>query len=674
MFATLVRLTQNRRLVYTLAVFMCLINGIIQTVATYDTSLNLGDNSTFYAFAQNIADGEAIYKDFIHFRTPGSIMLYSLLVPLFGSQQSSIEISIRIETLIIYPLLFLAAAMILLRKHNPLLVLIALAGIALLPGYLQIRAGMGLLAIAIYILSIGVNKRKNIALGLAGLLTGITFCFGQEVALIVAITILGAELAQNSMKSSIFWQRVKYLVLGALLGILPLLLYVLLRSDLVNFLYYTLYYSFILQPRFMDVPFPELAYISTIYYLPFVLYTLCFSALFFNRKLGIPAAVILSFGVLRLITALGRSDIGHLVFSIPELFIIVPYFIVNSVKLRATKDGILRFLPFGLALIIIFKLALIKSVFLIFAPFLILIALRYRSTKERHPFNLSVALVSAIVAASTLFIFLLLPQYVSTAQAVKNGIVQAHDQQCLIRGVYAERSNCEQIRLVQAEIEKHNTKTIFSYPIQPHYYSYADEHASRFLTFEPQTTVEEQYQTIEDLKQSKPEVIVFDPLQAQSLSGSLWLINNYILNNYTISKKVVRDEILWVMVPSKARSNNYFLSYELYRKNKNTEAVGVENEDMGLTNSVQQLDRDLVFELPATKKTRTLSLSIYAENDRHDCAVVKVATGQQTMRNQKVCNNDTVLLPIPPGDSPVIISLLKDSNHAITWNNLLVKN
>jgi hypothetical protein len=49
--------------------------GLIRAYLTYNIWFNFEDQATFFIFGRNILHGEAIYKNFIHFRTPGFYFL-----------------------------------------------------------------------------------------------------------------------------------------------------------------------------------------------------------------------------------------------------------------------------------------------------------------------------------------------------------------------------------------------------------------------------------------------------------------------------------------------------------------------------------------------------------------------------------------------------------------------
>lgn len=68
------RCTKSQRIVLTIIVVYIILASLVVSLI-YNRTFGFGDQSLFYSFARNIAQGEAIYSDFIHFRTPGSYFI-----------------------------------------------------------------------------------------------------------------------------------------------------------------------------------------------------------------------------------------------------------------------------------------------------------------------------------------------------------------------------------------------------------------------------------------------------------------------------------------------------------------------------------------------------------------------------------------------------------------------
>jgi hypothetical protein len=667
----LVQLLSNRPLIYSLLIGVCLFNGIAQTAITYDAALGMGDNSTFYAFTRNVVNGESMYQDFIHFRTPGTITLFAIIMNILGQAQSTTEISTRIETLVLFPLLFLAASMILFRKKSPWYVVLAYGLLAFLPGVAQLRAGFGLLTVAVYLFSFDVKKYRHLWLVLTGLLLSVTFIFGQEIALMGGLCIVASELL-NRFKTKELLNRMKFIILGLLAGLLPLVIYLLAYSNIGNFIYYTTYYSFILQPKYMNLPFPDFRFENILYFLPFIMYWLCFLVVYASKKLDFKTGLLLSFGILRLITATGRSDFGHLLFSIPEIFIIVPYLLVQAKSAQFSTDVLKKFAPYGLVLLLLFVVAIKGSgIALSLVPFVILFALRQRKLpskvdpKKANNFRVYLLLGVAFIG----FIYLLTPTYISVLKGIKTELVTDDSKTPRIGGVKTDEINFNQVQAVKEAVAPLHPKTIFAFPIQPFYYSLADHHASRFLTFEPQTTVHEQDQTIEDLKRTKPEVIIFDPLQAQGLSGSLWKISDYITANYEVHTEVAMREVLWVMVPKKPAARDDKLTFQLFKEvtNKN-KAAAIQNSAEGQQEAIDQKPGEINFDIVGGAKE--FEVAIQDLLGHGDCGQVSIRYNSGRELSTDVCDmQGKVIIPLSASEKSIHITLRNSGSLPILWND-----
>lgn len=673
MFAAL---QARRKLVYILLIVGCLVYGLFASFAAYRQQMDMGDSSTFYAFARSMSRGEVPFKDFIHFRTPGTLAVHATFIEIFGEHQSSSRLATFVETICLFPLLFLLAAIIIFRHQKSFLyVFAAVAGAIYASGAAQLRAGFGLLAIACYMASFDGKAREKRWLWATGILTGVTFFFGQEIALIVGICIVAGELLARTRDELL--PRAKLLLAGTFVGLLPLLVYIAVFSSLTTFMYYVTYYSFILQPKYMDVPFPGFSYGSLIFYLPFILYGLCFWVLYASRRLGVKEGLLLSFGILRLITALGRADTGHLLFSIPEVFIIVPYFMASIKDSAFTQQVLRRFAPYGLAVVALFVLSMIFSgIWLVFTPFIILHALRTRQLAAGAKSGTYAMLNTYLAVGGTLvlLIYMIFPVYYAFLKYAKQGLATRNDASYRIGGVKFDPITYNEVMQVKATVAPLHPDTVFAFPIQPFYYTLAAHHGSRYMTFEPQTTVKEQETTIKDLQKTRPEVVIFDPLQAHGLSGSLWEISNYLTGHYTIHQQIIDREILWVMVPKDKSARDDKLAFQLYKDNHHkSDAMGVQSSNTGLNNAIAQNGKTIHFYVNSPKGAQ-LTLSVADSQgiatDPSICGQITIGYGTGHAPATKVCTtNGIVTLPITPSKKPVELVFEKQGSATIIWND-----
>jgi hypothetical protein len=599
---------------------------------------------------------------------------------------SSLQLSLHVETLVLFPTLLLIAAILIQReKRNPLLLIVTFLGIAFLPAIADLRVGLGILASAFYYTSFELRKHQKLFLMLTGIFTGLTFTFGQEIAAILVILLLAGELFNDGLRTE--WRtRLKYLLGGTVIGLLPLLIYVIIFSNVANFLYYTIWYSFIIQPKYMNLPFPGISYNNLIYYLPFALYWFCFLVLYANRKFAKPMALVLAFCILQLVSAFGRSDFDHLLFSIPELFVVVPLFLMSIKDSYFGPKTLRQFAPYGIALIALFALGKLSHSFtIILIPFVMLYAIDKRKREHEVPsINVQAKINVAILFGGLfmLFIFLLYPTYKSTVSGAVAGWHNRYNTTDEIEGVRADPITYEEVKGVEAQVQKDHPETIFSFPIIAFFDSLAPHHGSRYITFEFETTVTEQNKTIQDLEHSKPGVVVFDPLQAEILSPATWKISDYITAHYRVQKQISYSNIYWVMVPKANPQRDDKLVYQLYHDNTTTSAhsnlQGIQSSQQGLNYAIEQSSHQpMSFVVKDSKGVHLdVSLSNYlgTTNDPAACGSVEVSSLTVHLTKSFCSTDGETVLPIKPSKSQVKLTFINKTDSPIIWNNAEVTN
>jgi len=656
--------------------------GSLLVYFTFREGIDLGDGSTFYQFAHNLVNGEVIYRDFIHFRTPGSYFLQSFFLSVFGDQPSSLRFALGFEARVLYTFFFVVAIGLFLRFKHILIGSIATGTILFLPAYAQLRTILAFLAVIFYIQSYRtLGKTGGWLLG-SGVLTGFAFIFGQEAALMALVTIGGVELTQlikRKQTVAITLRRVGIVGLGLLIGILPLIVYILIKSDIGTFLYYTLYYAFILQPQGMDVAYPAFDHSNTLFYLPFLLILSSFYILYSNRKLpGIVSAVLIGFVCVRLITLLGRTDLGHLFFILPELLFLSVLSLYYTRTSIFTYVNLLKFTPYAVALIFIFYIAINNSSMVIVAsvPLIALAFLNRPSlppgSKIRNNPTISFVTTSVMAGLLSVTLFLLIPSYINVVNSMsKRGVTTTQ-----IGGVNVGDEVFSHVNRVKDAVQVINPQTIFSYPIQPYYYSLAPKHAARYLTFEPQTTEKEQDITIEDLKRSQPEVVIFDPMQAASMSQSLWKINDYLMSEYEIHKSIAGRQILWVMTKKQSSTTKLsYLALTLYKNKRNhtsKTAHDIQSPDKGIHNGVGQASHsEAVFDInPNYQLPTQLVASVYYNDSQSlaHCGIVRILHKDKEEETHRICSVDGVV-SIDLRSSVQRITLVNDSDSQLVWND-----
>lgn len=692
-------LLRSQKLALTV-VALYVIMALAMMLAIFDQVFGFGDQSLFYSFARNLAQGEAIYSDFIHFRTPGSYFLQGLFVWLFGDSIAVLNMAMKFESIVLYGLVFLISVCLIFWKNPKLLVSTSiLSAIALLfyPAVLQLRSGFALLAVAFYIVSFKTNskKAKKLTYGLAGLLTGLSFIFGQDMAVLPVVVIGTFELvmAINVSNFREFLKRAAWLFGGFGLGVLPLLIYVITVSDINNFLYYTLYYAFFLQPKGMDTAYPSLGFANIEYYLPIVIYVTFLFLVYAtkDRFLRTAGGVILAFASVHMISMFGRSDLLHLLFSISQLLIIIPFSIYLVYRQREFSiKQVFCFLPwlaaYGIVVIIAIKK---KGAFVVIMPLIISLMITYGDRLNtiiirwlnriiaKNPLDKFIpGLVLGVLLAS---IFLICHKLVNTVIVERVEVIMGslnYSNKGVVGGIYTSKDNQFIVDEVQKFISDKKPNSIFSYPIQPYFYSMTKNHATRFMSFEPQTTGLEQDQTIDDLKKSRPEVVVFDPLQAEAMSKSLWKINQYIMNNYKTVQVLNHKIQLWLMVPRQKPVNREYPAFSINHHTQSSMVTVLQNPKYNIKNALLVYDK---FSYPLSSNSKEISLQIVTRPELNSqfkpCSKLVIIYGNHTTKTQNVCEADgRTTIKLDSQKSPVSVEFYGNNQQPVVWNNVFIAN
>jgi hypothetical protein len=546
--------------------------GLVRALLTYNLWFNFADQATFFIFGRDLLHGLTIYNDFIHFRTPGFYFLSALFQWAFGSTLGTEQLLLSLESYVLYPLLLYLAAWLIIRRRWVTFMLGLIA--ACLPGVLQDRAGFALLAVAVYIRSLTETSVRRVPrlLFLCGLLVGVTFTFGQDSGIIASGVIGLCELRFNLRTLPRFVRRVRSLTLGIAVALVPLCAYVLIFSNVNNFLYYVFKYALVIQPKAMDLPFPALVpptQENIMMYIPLVIVAAAFAVFYLSDDLSRINLPVLELATASLVTPLGRADEDHVIFMLPLILLLVPLAAASVGRMSITRGRLLAMFAWVAALMASFWVATTRSSFAISAAMLIfaLASVRFRKravlqSPEWHPPSSVVPAVfsqDAVALTICSWALVLLP-FVSDIYGfswplLKSGWsrdfgAQKGHSSHTISGVPVEGATYEDLNAVHRLIREYHATVLFSYPIQPFYYSLAPQQATRFVTFEFETTPTEESEAIADLKRSRPQLVIMDVLQAQAEEKDLGQLNAYVERNYRPVAEVDYLTPLTVLVPS----------------------------------------------------------------------------------------------------------------------------
>jgi hypothetical protein len=239
----------------------------------------------------------------------------------------------------------------------------------------------------------------------------------------------------------------------------------------------------------------------------------------------------------------------------------------------------------------------------------------------------------------------------------------------VMQGVALPPELAEQSKLVQSIIEKNHAETIFSYPIHPLYYAFAKHHATRFASFEPQTTATEFAEAEEDLRKSKPELVFKDLDQAAGYSYFLYPLSDAINALYKPAFVVPGAIKLQVFVRRTSEVAERRLFDRTYAENKDHVAVTDGTRTFGGSETpVIAVNKGVaVFELEPGRE-RFLVSQLFDEPGGSPFGVVEIKRGDQTMTTQVKLADGQVKIPLPKSDGPIEIKLRAgDPGKYILW-------
>lgn len=260
-------------------------------------------------------------------------------------------------------------------------------------------------------------------------------------------------------------------------------------------------------------------------------------------------------------------------------------------------------------------------------------------------------------------------------QMIRDNVVKMNNDY-MVQGMSTDKDTYQEIKEVTETVKQINPQTIFSFPIQPFYYSLAPKHASRYLTFEPQTSEREIRMTIADILRTKPEVIIFDPLQAEGLSDSLGLLSNFITTNYHVIREVKHRNILWIMTPKENKRFEIFPIFSLYSKNKDKNLVhGIQTVETGLVNAIHlEKNATASFIFTSLPHKSILESSVRLENDNiSSCGYIIIQDiDAQNRKNQQICSDESIRIDLPESYPNSVMIRLSAPEESIMWNNLRI--
>jgi len=344
-----------------LFVYLFIVNSSLTAVGPTVGVYVPSDEETNYLTALSVYRGEPLYQNFSISYPPGRFLAEALFFRLTAPTVISARIYMNLFAPLLFPtLLFFLTYRVLRKLQLTFFPAYLLGWFTLLLDLTLVHSAQevhALIAAFMLILLFRFRARHLIL----GILLGLILLFRFEAGIIVT---LAAFLAYRSLPS-------KLSLFGFALVWLPILVHLTFAGTLTNFLYDTVILGLLTQPKVMGQAIPPndlwYVFLSSLV----LLFGLALSLWQHEEK---PLRAIAGIALLSYVTALGRSDEGHLWYGLIWLPLLISYGLIYITRPRLTA------LLFGLGILLLcFFLISVKSpaVFLLLVAFLLWLPFRF---------------------------------------------------------------------------------------------------------------------------------------------------------------------------------------------------------------------------------------------------------------------------------------------------------
>ena len=639
--------------------------GAILTSAYAPVTFGFGDNVLFHVAGQWLRAGDVYIKDFVHFRTPGAYYYYALFQSVFGANFHSTSMAILSETYIIQPFCSVVLAWSLSRSvfgyANWGIIIFSGAIFFFLIPIFQIRTGFPLISLALYVWSCRPNSHIAI-LCASGIVLGLSFWFGQETFLFAAVAIFISELSALRTGDSNF--RVVALRLaiigGSSLAVLSAIfaVYWFLGANVREMIYIFIWYAFVIQPSGMDLPYPSLQIGNLFYYLPIVALVSSVVVFILADKLNRTVVLLLSYTFLRYMSALGRSDVGHIGFASSEIALTLAFAVVSIDQIRFTSRLAAKALLLAGLLYAIFYLGIKQSsmAMILAGPALLFFmsaAQPNSSPQVSQIWRTGIAPLAAIAITFGL-------QMPYSQQFLRRSISRPIiDKSETVLGVRFSKTGNVEVRAVHRWMVSNRVKSVFAYP---HYllpYVFVSGHPTRYFYFEPEATAEENRDTVERLASNKPDAVVQDFGPMVAMSDRVLPIADFVSSHYhtvTFIRKIHTLELM--MIRDHPTSIRRLVNRAFIKNSREDVSVTLETIPAA-PSAVPSLlvTKSAKFEFGDEQQMKFVAaLLSNGPSDASEAAVVVSRSGRES-RTVLKANGLIAEIDVPPGTGPFTVQL-----------------
>jgi len=515
--------------------FMAINNSIGKIYTPSDEEVN-------FINVQSTLKGEGLYKGFSIVYPPGRFLLQALFFKIFGTSIPTTAFYFVLIPGIFFPTFLFFLSYKIFRKYQSALISLFLSVVSVFISQTLVYSAYDIhvFAALFFIVLLSEFKSayfKNIILGI---LLGVVFLFRIEAGIILTLSIIVSCFEKRKDYKELFPSFIGFLAVW-----IPMLTYILFTGSIKNFFYDTLYLGLITQPKIMSLPIPPppvgLIYLSVLIFL--------FSSslsLYIKSKGQIGIKIFALFSVLSFISALGRSDEGHMWYAVVWLPFYISYFIscLTDFKKNILKiSSLLLIIPISLFLfafgyfILKFKSA---PIFVVLTTVCFLASVKFR---KNYVFLILISgiLTSLLVFHSLSFLkirYAGLPT-ISFKKSLSNKIFQSDGNE--IAGLKFSEQYLTELKKIADKLDKENN-WLFIYPNHVLFYEYFKlKNPTRYYYHTGETTEAIQKEIIYNLEKTKTNNFIFFPeAQTNQKTVRKWIIDKTkVIQTFKLGDKKV---------------------------------------------------------------------------------------------------------------------------------------
>ncbi|MEK7634151.1 MAG: hypothetical protein AAB437_04885 [Patescibacteria group bacterium] len=288
------------------------------------------DEETNFINVLNTYKGEGLYKSFSVVYPPGRYLIMALLFKIFGATVPTMGIYFILLPGIFFPTILFFLSYKIFKKFRSSFIsfLLSVATVLISQFFIYSAYDIHVFAALFFLVLLSEFKSLYIKNVVLGVLLGVVFLFRIEagIFILMSIAVSGFEKRKD-------YKKLIPSLIGFLAVWIPMLAYIFFTGSLKNFLYDNLYLGLVIQPKMMGLPIPPppvgLIFLSSLIFL--------FSSslsLFLKSGNQTEIKVFALFSALSYVSAIDRSDEGHLWYGVVWLPLYITYFVSELANFR----------------------------------------------------------------------------------------------------------------------------------------------------------------------------------------------------------------------------------------------------------------------------------------------------------------------------------------------------